>query len=93
VQDVRKIIRGLAGLKERNILMNWPAVADAVKNKGFPPGFMLTPNTRCWWEDEVMAWVESRPSALDAKPKLKGGARRAVERKRQREAAANSAEA
>ena len=34
-----------------------------IDNQGFPPGILVTPNSRAWVEDDVDAWVVSRPSA------------------------------
>ncbi len=30
---------------------------------GFPPGKLISPNSRVWQEDEIAAWLESRPTA------------------------------
>lgn len=35
----------------------------AIDTQGFPPGVLITPNARAWDEDEVNAWVTSRPAA------------------------------
>ncbi len=29
----------------------------------FPPGVLITPNARAWNEDDVDAWIASRPAA------------------------------
>ncbi|MEJ0096220.1 MAG: AlpA family phage regulatory protein [Methylocella sp.] len=31
--------------------------------QGFPPGRLVTPNSRAWTEEEVDQWIESRPTA------------------------------
>ncbi len=31
--------------------------------QGFPPGRLVTPNSRAWDEDEVDQWIEQRPVA------------------------------
>ena len=38
----------------------------AIDTQGFPPGVLITPNARAWGEDEVNAWVASRPAARKA---------------------------
>jgi predicted DNA-binding transcriptional regulator AlpA len=34
----------------------------AIEQQGFPPGRLVTPNSRAWTEVEVDQWVASRPS-------------------------------
>jgi predicted DNA-binding transcriptional regulator AlpA len=34
----------------------------AIELQGFPPGRLVTPNSRAWTEDEVDQWIASRPS-------------------------------
>jgi hypothetical protein len=48
-------------LKARGIINSWPMVTRRVERDGFPPGQKLGPNTRVWREDEVQAWLDSRP--------------------------------
>ena len=50
-----------ADLKERNIVRNRATLHNWVQREGFPPGRMIGPNTRAWTEDEVAAWLNSRP--------------------------------
>jgi hypothetical protein len=49
-------------LKERNIVQSWPALKDLIDNEDFPPGRKLSPNIRAWTEDEVIEWLDSRPT-------------------------------
>lgn len=35
----------------------------AINSQGFPAGVLLTPNCRVWREDEVDAWIATRPTA------------------------------
>lgn len=37
-----------------------------IDNQGFPPGVLITPNSRAWDEEEVDAWIKARPSARKA---------------------------
>jgi hypothetical protein len=48
-------------LKTRNIVKSWPQLKRLVELYGFPPGRMLSPNIRVWTEDEIDAYLESRP--------------------------------
>ena len=93
VIKVRKLLRfpdleTVAGIK------NWVALKRAIDTQGFPPGFYISPNRRVWFEDVVQAWVEARAAAtVGNQLPLKGRAKRVVEEKAAREAAANTAEA
>ena len=49
-------------LKERGIVNTWPQLKRLQELHGFPPGKMLSPNTRAWIESEINAWIESRPN-------------------------------
>jgi predicted DNA-binding transcriptional regulator AlpA len=84
---MRTILR-FSDLAERKVVSNWPQVRRLIDNHGFPEGFMLGANSRAWFEDEVDAWLKSRPSASEAKPPLRGGAAQRVAAKREAEAAA-----
>ena len=75
-------------LHERGIVSNWPQLKNMVENYGFPAGRMVGANSRAWFEDEIYSWLEGLPSALDAKPPLRGSARKRVEALKAREAAA-----
>jgi hypothetical protein len=85
---IGKLLR-FRDIKERNIIRNWPALKRAIDLRGFPPGRYIAANTRVWTEAEVEAWIESLPSGVDAKPPLRGGARKRAEARK----AAKSAEA
>ncbi len=87
----RMILR-FKNLKELNIANSWARLNRLVENEGFPPGRMMGPNTRIWFQDEVDGWLENRPSALEAKPPLRGGAKRQREAKKAREARKASAQ-
>ena len=83
---MRTILR-FRDLRDRGIIKNWPTLRRAIDNRGFPPGFMLSPRQRCWFEDEVEAWLEARPVAVKLNAPLKGAAKRLVAAKLAREAA------
>lgn len=56
-----------ADLKDRGIVSNWVTLRNWIKKQGFPAGRMLGPNTRVWTEEEINAFLETRPAAR-AKP-------------------------
>lgn len=49
-------------LKERGIVENWPQLRRLVAKYGFPPGKYIGPNTRIWTEEEMEAYLASRPT-------------------------------
>jgi predicted DNA-binding transcriptional regulator AlpA len=49
-------------LKARRIAENYPRLKELIDNWGFPKGFWTGPNSHCWWEDAVLAWLETRPT-------------------------------
>jgi predicted DNA-binding transcriptional regulator AlpA len=48
-------------LVARKIITNRMTLKRWIDGQGFPPGFILGPNTRAWFEEEIDAWVASRP--------------------------------
>jgi hypothetical protein len=50
-----------ADLRERKIVETHTTLARWIAQEGFPPGFMVGPNTRAWREADVDAWIASRP--------------------------------
>jgi len=59
-------------LKERGVINNRPTLNNWIKKLGFPPGQLTGPNSRTWSEDEVEAWLDSRPTAPKPAPIVKG---------------------
>jgi hypothetical protein len=49
-------------LKDSRIVSNHVTLGRWIAKEGFPPGFMLGPNTRVWREADVEAWLDSRPT-------------------------------
>ena len=45
-------------LRERGIVNNRVTLGRWIRDQGFPPGFLLGPNSRAWTEDEIEAHVE-----------------------------------
>lgn len=63
-------------LKSRKIVSNHVTLKRWIDKEGFPPGRMLGPNTRVWYEVEVEAWLASRPTE---NPLMRGIAKRGGE--------------
>lgn len=77
-------------LEERGIVRNRVQLKNLVDRHGFPAGRMAGPNSRVWFAEEVYSWLEALPSALEAKPPLKGAIKKNVEAakaRREKEAA------
>ena len=55
-------------LTDRGIVRNRVTLGRWIKERGFPPGILLGPNTRAWAEDEVEAWLAARTA--DREPKV-----------------------
>jgi hypothetical protein len=58
---IPKLLR-FKDLKERGLVPNWTTLLRWIELEGFPAGIRLAPNTRAWTEDEVAAWLASRPA-------------------------------
>ena len=63
-------------LQAKGIAESWAFLRNLIENYGFPPGKLLSPQIRIWAEDEVGAWVETRPVA-PAEPRGIAASRRA----------------
>jgi predicted DNA-binding transcriptional regulator AlpA len=47
-------------VRNRQTLLNW------IRDRGFPPGKLLGPNTRRWSKrHDIDPWIASRPTAAD----------------------------
>jgi predicted DNA-binding transcriptional regulator AlpA len=59
---MRRILR-VSELFEAGIVNNHMTLKRWIEDPAiaFPPGFMLGPNTRAWYEDEIEAWMAARP--------------------------------
>jgi hypothetical protein len=67
-------------LQRRGIVKSWPQLKRMQEDHGFPPGRLITPNTRVWDEEEEIApWLASRP--VDNDRPLQGAARIRHERR------------
>jgi hypothetical protein len=80
------IFRRFKDLKERNIVKDHRDLEKKIRELNFPPGRMAGPRTRVWTDEEIADWYQSLPTAVEAKPELRGYARKSHEAKRAREA-------
>jgi predicted DNA-binding transcriptional regulator AlpA len=56
-------------LKEAGLVDNRPALKRMIVECGFPPGILLSTNTRAWRTDEIAAWLATRPTAPKQLPR------------------------
>jgi predicted DNA-binding transcriptional regulator AlpA len=56
-------------LKARGIVQSRMTLKRLIDDQGFPPGVLLTPNSRAWTEAEVNDWLTSRPVARKPDPR------------------------
>ena len=61
-RERRRLIR-FRDLQERGIVQNWPQLKRLVTAHNFPAGLYLSANSRAWFEDEIDAWLDARPTA------------------------------
>lgn len=66
-------------LQARGIAKSWAQLRRLIKLYGFPPGRMVSPNTRAWSSDDIDAYYASRPVAG---PELRGAAKQKRDRAR-----------
>ena len=65
-------------LQARGIVDNYVTLTRWIEDCGFPPGRLLGPNVRAWTEEEVAAWLSSRPTNRKAllEPRKRGRPRK-----------------
>ena len=59
---MKKLLR-FKDLVEGGVVNNRTQLGRLIKNRGFPPGFLLGPNTRVFPEDEVQPWIDAQAAA------------------------------
>ena len=57
-----------ADLKAAKIVNNLTTLKRLIETQGFPVGIKLGPNTRAWSDDEINAWLATRPSGKKPTP-------------------------
>jgi predicted DNA-binding transcriptional regulator AlpA len=55
-------------LRERGIFSNRTTLYRWIKERGFPRGTLIGPNTRVWTEKEVEAWIAEQVRVSDTEP-------------------------
>jgi predicted DNA-binding transcriptional regulator AlpA len=62
-------------LKARGVVSSRQTLDYWIRDHSFPPGQLTGPNTRTWGEDDVEAWLASRPPGPRParNPKLRRG--------------------
>jgi predicted DNA-binding transcriptional regulator AlpA len=76
-------------LKKRGIVKSWAQLDNLIEKYDFPPGRMLSPNTRAWdEEEEIEPWLASRPTEGPAPRGAAKAAKGRSPKDRQRKAAA-----
>ena len=55
-------------LRKRGIVNNRVTLTNWIRDQGFPPGMLVGPNSRIWPEDQVEAWLATRPTAPKPPP-------------------------
>ncbi len=48
-------------LVDRGVVRSRMTLKRLIDSQGFPPGCLVTPNSRVWPENEVDDWIKSRP--------------------------------
>jgi hypothetical protein len=64
-KSARRVCRATCAfrdLRNAGIVDNWEQLRNLVADYHFPPGMLLSPNTRVWDIEDVRAWLASRPS-------------------------------
>ena len=67
-------------VNNRTTLYRW------IKERGFPPGFLIGPNSRVWTDEKVEAWVAEQAAAAEAMPQT-ASLKEAAEKRREPAAA------
>ena len=53
-------VMSYADLNADGIVSNRTQLSRLIKNEDFPPGFLLSANSRRWTEEEVAEWLDKR---------------------------------
>jgi hypothetical protein len=48
-------------LQHAGVVGNWEQLRNLISDHDFPPGMLLSPNTRVWDVENVRAWLDARP--------------------------------
>jgi predicted DNA-binding transcriptional regulator AlpA len=61
---VARILR-YPDLEEAGVVSNRATLYRWIRDHGFPPGFLLGPNSRGWLEPDVEQWLSNRSACRD----------------------------
>jgi predicted DNA-binding transcriptional regulator AlpA len=53
------------------LVNNRPTLRNWIRDRGFPQGRLVGPNSRLWDEGEIQAWIDSRPTGPKGVPIVK----------------------
>lgn len=59
---MKKLIR-YPDLVEKGVVNSRMTLKRLIDTQGFPPGQLITPNSRAWAEADVDNWIQTRPVA------------------------------
>ena len=76
---MKKIVVRFNDIKNQGVVKTWGEIQKLIDEQDFPEGFRPTKFTRAWFQEDIDAWLRSRPSASDVKPPLRGWARQRSE--------------
>ena len=71
VPSLRKRLR-YVDLVTLGVVRNRVTLANWIRDRGFPPGARIGPNTRVWDEGEIEAWLAAAPTEPRITPIVKG---------------------
>jgi predicted DNA-binding transcriptional regulator AlpA len=74
--STRARILSFTDLQELDLVRCWPTLNRWIEKQGFPPGHIVG-RRRLWLEDDVLAWIRSRPT--ENNQPLRGCAKRLAE--------------
>jgi predicted DNA-binding transcriptional regulator AlpA len=69
MRQTMKLIR-YTDLVAKGVVNSRMTLKRLIDLQGFPPGRLVTPNSRAWTEDEVDQWIDGRPTARKTAPRL-----------------------
>jgi hypothetical protein len=50
-------------LRALGIVPNWPTLSSWIRERGFPPGILLSPRIRCWSRQSIQDFLDKQKTA------------------------------